>query len=450
MVRMTPEDDELRETMHLHDRKRPGPLAIRLLSAGLLLLMAVTWWLWIPQQVFPQFPRIAALAAPALQWGALVAVVLAGLGLLIAPGPARRSGGSLILCGGLGLLFLADRNRLQPWAWQVFLLSLTLGLTDDRRWLSLWRGLVITIYAWSALWKCDPLFLMETGPRLLQPFWSRLQALWPHVLPVTVPGVALGLLPLLEGVAAVGLASRRFRRYGLWLSWLMHGSLLLLLGPFGAGHSAGVLGWNLFFMIQNACLFARPTTSFGTDADPDDGIRPPSPHEARFRHVGNAAAIAIMLAAGLWPLAYPWGGCDAWPAWSVYTPPLQQVWIWIPRSAVPNLPPAARAACVEPSLQDIGMAGEWAWDSVLVEPNRWSLTSLGVPVYPSPRVRLQVALDLTDHDGINDHRNEDNRNEDNPENDVRVMVTPWRFLWQPQYGPSQILTGREEIAREID
>ncbi|HEX6986541.1 MAG TPA: hypothetical protein VF170_14255, partial [Planctomycetaceae bacterium] len=80
-----------------------------------LLLVAATWRLWTPQEVFPQVPFVAALRdAPAwLDWIGLAGMLVALLGMLVTPsrhrGPPAAAGGA-----GEGRLRRADRTQPTP------------------------------------------------------------------------------------------------------------------------------------------------------------------------------------------------------------------------------------------------------------------------------------------------------------------------------------------------
>ena len=106
---------------------------IRWLAVGVLALVAATWKLWTPQAVFPQVPLIrAACDWPGwLDWGCLAVLVASSLTMLFV---ARRGwlgrGSCLGLAVSLSGFFVLDQHRLQPWAWQFFLLAVLLSLAD--------------------------------------------------------------------------------------------------------------------------------------------------------------------------------------------------------------------------------------------------------------------------------------------------------------------------------
>jgi hypothetical protein len=91
-------------------------------SVGLfgLLLMAVTWRLWIPQTVFPQVPLVgAALGLPAwIQWLGCGGMLAGLAGALAAPGGRAAKVSLVVFAASTAAMIVADQERLQPWAYQ--------------------------------------------------------------------------------------------------------------------------------------------------------------------------------------------------------------------------------------------------------------------------------------------------------------------------------------------
>lgn len=133
----------------------------QLLAVGLLSLIAATWKLWIPQSAFPQVPLLrAACELPGwIDWTCLAVLIVASVALFIAARPGRfRRISAAAVASALAAFFVLDQHRLQPWAWQFFLLSLLLALADDSTVRRGWVWLVISIYFWSAVSKLDYTF----------------------------------------------------------------------------------------------------------------------------------------------------------------------------------------------------------------------------------------------------------------------------------------------------
>jgi hypothetical protein len=356
-----PHDEKQRSAFSAIDAKQCSGFSSlsRLLAIGLLALVAATWKLWTPQTVFPQIPLLrAACDWPAwLDWCCLLILVGSSLALLVFARSAVvtrwASAGVAISLGGF---FLLDQNRLQPWAWQLFLLALLVCLADDATARRGWAWLVISIYFWSAISKLDYTFFHEHGPALLG---GLKRAIGLHGIPnrwtatfdiAGAAGIAVGELSV-----AVLLAWPRTRRIGLWAATAMHGTLLVALGPLGLNHSAGVLIWNVFFIAQDWLLFSPHRSN------PASKMEPGSPKNWRTKF-----AIATNLAAVLWPALEPIGLCDHWLAWAVYS--------------------------ARPGQTEI-IEGE-GFDARKVNVIEWSLSELAAPANPQLRFRVGIALSL--------------------------------------------------------
>ncbi len=364
----------------------------RLLGLGALALLAATWKLWTPQDVFPRVPLFYWAPPRWLDWFSLGIMVAGLIGLLIHRRiPERRLAATLTACG-LALQFIADQHRLQPWAWQFFILALVIALADDRTILGGWRWLVISIYAYSALSKFDYAFTRNVGTLLTEQYWH-----WRNLSPVfakptplvyVIQNYAPFLLPTAEFLIAVLLWGSQTRRCGLWGSWLMHLGLLGLLGPLGLNHSLGVLLWNTCFVFQNGILFGnRPVCA---------GKRQTIP-ETLLARSASSLAQGVLAVAFVWPALYPLGLCDAWIGWAVYSAPFERVSIRIDRDSADLLRKAGDDA-LSRSLRETGFdeMSVRSWNSPQIDTNAWSLEALHVPVYPSSRFRTAVALALVD------------------------------------------------------
>ena len=359
----------------------------RWLAVGLLALVAATWKLWTPQAVFPQVPLIrAACDWPGwLDWGCLAVLVASALTMLFV---ARRGwlgrGSCLGLAVSLTGFFVLDQHRLQPWAWQFFLLAVLLSLADDETARRGWRWLVIGIYFWSAVSKLDYAFCHEQGPALLAGL-RRAMGLrgmpnpWTEALDV-VGSVGIALSEL--GVAVL-LAWPRARWLGLWGATIMHVALLAALGPLGLNHSLGVLLWNVFFLVQNWLLFPATAADWSFAGESfivqfsqwwRDLVTWPTSRT-------NRLALGTILTAMTWPVLEPLGYCDHWLAWAVYSSRAETVQIST------NMFDTGRGP--DPNWRRLGLEERLSLNSLRI--GEWSLATLGVPVYPNERFQLGVA-----------------------------------------------------------
>jgi hypothetical protein len=352
----------------------------RLLGVGGLALMGVTWKLWTPQDVFPRVPLFWWAPPHWLDWTALAVTVVGLLGLLIPTTRPARSIAAAITACGFALLFLSDQHRLQPWAWQFFILATVLALGDDRTVFFGWRWLVISIYAWSAVSKFD--FEFANGfQQLSHMFVPQYHAGWPRLDPFAYPAIfditwyAAFFLPSAEITTAILLAWTRTRRMGLCAALVMHCVLLAWLGPMGLNHKPGVLFWNAFFLVQNLFLFRA------------HAAESPMLSSINRMSLRSRLASAWLAAVFIWPILQHWGLCDAWLGWAVYAPPLREVQLVLPRDdAMKRLPPRIDAHMIYTwcGLDQTGTLGE----------NRWSLATVDAPSYPDPRFQIGIYLDL--------------------------------------------------------
>ena len=374
------------------DEHRAGVYAraLLLLISGTLMLLGLSGpKLWTAQQVFPQIPFLNALTrVPA--W---VDTTLAGLGLLILTAACvesvrgLRSGDSSreasfqrqrCLAGSLavvlGVLILLDQHRCQPWAWQ-FLLMLMCWV-PARRPSDVLLGatlIAISLYLHSAFSKFDNSFVTSYGHRFVRAIGDAV-GIETHRLSPRALTVLATCLPLGELLVGLGLCVRRIRGYSVLLAVCMHSCLLLALGPFGLQHRPGVLIWNVYFVAQALLLFwlwagrrhsaisvARLTFEMGRS---------------------NRRAAGLLALACVWPLLEPWGWIDHWPGWALYASKTGRVTVYVDVDARVRLPVGVRKFVSQPEP-----ATRWCHLNI----DAWSISSVGVPIYPQERFRLAVA-----------------------------------------------------------
>ena len=356
----------------------------RLLGVGVLALVAATWKLWTPQDVFPRVPLFRWAPPDWWDWTSLGLIVVGGCGLGIGPSRLTRPFSST-LASGLAIAFLCDQHRLQPWAWQFFILAILLALADKSLQWHGWRWLVISIYFYSALSKFDREFLDSIG----------------HVFAMTAfgglfneskgfpPGPSafygmnyaiMWLFPVGELCVALLLAIRRSRVPGMWAAIGMHGLLLQILGPFGLNHSLGVLMWNVFFVVQDVLLFSPRGSLYRGESL--------SISFNSFFLVSRwqrSIAMGLMSWVLFWPASYRIGACDAWLAWALYVTPSPHGIVDVDVLAFDHKPQLRKAGIIG---TDFDMFGSVA--------GPWSLRVLRVPAYPNLRSDVATALDIAE------------------------------------------------------
>lgn len=280
------------------------------------------------------------------------------------------------LISALLLLFLFALNlhRFQPWAYQFMLLGCLAGLGPTGALPARTLLLTASLYGYSAWSKFQPSFLNETG--------SVLASLL--VEPTQVPGAVQSLaqwavlFPALELAVGLGMLTSRTRKLALMGSLFMHSVLIGLLGPWGLQHAWPVLLWNGYFLIQNLLLLRLPTLSLADAWGEQAAEQQKNPWTL-------VAGRSVLVGCLLWPALAPWGWCDDWPAWALYSSRGAKVRLLLNVSQATefaNKVPAGWAPyLVKTSAED--------WQELRLD--WWSLKASGAPLYPAPRFSVELA-----------------------------------------------------------
>ncbi len=374
----------------------------RLLGAGVLALVAVTWKLWTPQEVFPRVPLFRWAPPDWWDWASLALIVAGGVGLLIRPQRHVRPLAAT-LAFGLVIAFVCDQHRLQPWAWQFFILALLIALADEALLWNGWQWLTISIYFYSAISKFDADFLQTTANSFIQsvnqdfensrlPFYLAPQY---HFL---YPKLAW-VFPIGELLCAILLTVPRSRTYGWAGAVVMHLCLIRILGPTGLQHSWGVLVWNLFFIPQAIILFGwndfrsmiRRFFPSGTASSTTSTLeREFSRRPAIVNKIARLVLGSVLLA----PALSGWKCFDLWPGWAVYVKPYEEAYVIADADAFVGLTPAELQRMAFPRFMHSPETHRQA--RFYIPFQQWSLNALKVPAYPDIRNSLAVALDLAE------------------------------------------------------
>lgn len=366
------------------DRHFDDSRQVELIQRGValfgLLLIAVTWRLWTPQNLFPRVPVLESLArlpepAATLATWCAVAVCCASLTAIVLLAHHRTT--SRIAAGLVAISFIAlvllDQHRLQPWIVHISVCLLIAALAQpERRW-SYLVWFTASIYIYSALGKFDAQFLHTVGQDFVH---TALRGLgWDaDRVDERLRLSAAAALPLFELCVGLGLLFRPARTISAIGAIFMHVLLLGLLGPWGLGHAWGVLFWNALFILVSALLFLWPWKT---------KISPP-------RDTLRIGPIEVLLAMCLIaPLGERFGLVDHWLGWALYAPHSSRAQVEISSQAVESLP-----AVVQPFV-DCQSDPPGLWCSVRID--RWSLATLGAPVTPQQRFQIGVARALSQY-----------------------------------------------------
>ena len=322
-----------------------------------LLMLALSWPLWVDGPEFPRVPFFAGLPVmPAWVSGLLFA------SLMVALAAGVRWRGSLGAAAALLVVLIAeDQHRFQPWAYQFLMAALALATTSAARAAGLCRLFLIALYFHSGLSKLDVSFCRELGPTFLETA-ARPIGLHPSAWPPALRTGAALAMPAAEVVIAAGLAWRRTRQAALAGAIALHMALIAILGPWGLGHSAIVLVWNAALIVEDVILFGFV---------PSESLNGGSIW-------GSLTAAAFVVAAVL-PFGERWGACDTWPAFALYASHAERVEIALPEAEIGSLPESIRRH----------LSGEGTWRRL--DLTAWSRAVRGVPVYPQGRACVGLA-----------------------------------------------------------
>ena len=307
-------------------------------------------------------------------------------GLVLFPHRRQIANLASLAFGGafVGVVFL-NQHRLQPWAFEFFILLFVTAALPAARSVPCLRLVAISIYLYSGLSKLDATFLTTHGEVFVAVLAKSFG--WPFSeWPQAVRRLCVAALPLGEIAIAAGLGFRRTQKPAVWCSFLVHGSLLWILGPWGLGHQPGVLIWNVYFIVQNIVLF-RP---FAKVSDLQD-VEPANTTAPDWRACCGYGFVAAVV---LLPFLEPYGLYDHWPAWAVYASRPERTRVYIAGNRVGKLSRELQAFVREEHSHAEAMArwlaGKSPWREVRID--RWSLEAVGAPVYPQDRFQVGVAL----------------------------------------------------------
>ncbi|MEZ6066682.1 MAG: hypothetical protein R3B90_13470 [Planctomycetaceae bacterium] len=387
-----------------------------LTTGGLVGLSFPLWWEGGP---LPRVPWLASLCGVPIAVDqlltvglgiAVTAMVAVGLapGLRGSAGPFRAAAGMFAVT--LGGLLLLDQQRLQPWAWQCWLMAALVVLTPTSIAVRCGRWLLASIYFWSGISKIDPLFVEQHGQLLLGGLLTALGREAARLPEQVRLGLAWGM-PAIEIVIAVALVMPALRKAGRLGATLMHLLLLMALGPLGLNHHAGVLGWNAALIVLVWLLFS---TRVDATEVPEDSSR------ILARSAMLLACVAI--AAPLLTNFHQW---DYWPGWSVYSSRPATVTLMIDEAFIDELPASLRPLVGSPAPLE-------RWCRVGIE--QWSFVERRVPAYPQERWKLAVARTLVDS---------------LPEGTWQVTIARRDGWWGRARRTSEPLSTRSALEREL-
>ena len=353
----------------------------RALALGGLALIAATWRLWTPQNLFPRIPLVEAIAGlpssvcATATWIACAMCCSALLAIAIAPSrPALHRLSTVVVAASFFALVLLDQHRLQPWCVHISVCLLIAAFAHRDRRLNYLIWFTASIYVYSALGKFDAQFLHTVGQDFLTVIFSSI-GLDANLLPYRSRFWLATGFPCFELCVGVGLLLRRTRSVAAAAAIAMHAMLLWVLGPWGLQHAWGVLLWNCLFIAQNLLMLIPAAPREGKSSSQQ--LLP-----LRFGLTELVLLCWIVL-----PMGERFGLVDHWLGWALYAPHSSRVHIEISAAAARDLP-----AIVERYVQ-CDAEEQTLWCDVRID--RWSLATLGAPITPQQRFQIGVARALT-------------------------------------------------------
>ena len=219
----------------------------------LLLLMAVTYPLWLSTGSTPLVPlvdvglrgsiRRRGLCRSRWRW-----VWWGSLSLR-----SRCRGAWWLVAASLWISFLIDQHRLQPWAYQSALYALLFAAMRParaRRWMI---PLAASVYLYSAAvtWITS---CAHRWPGIPLRRWKGRLGGWGTSTIGRCGSNSPCSFPAAEFTAGMGLLFRVTRRWAAAAIMLMHLCLMMILGPWVLDHSTGVLVWNLLLLVASLLI----------------------------------------------------------------------------------------------------------------------------------------------------------------------------------------------------
>jgi hypothetical protein len=333
----------------------------RLVAGSMLFCMAFSGSLWISTRSYPLTPAFGIV--PPFPWPLDAAVVALLVGLLLAvivrPQAWPPVAAVIVL---LALLFAQDQSRLWPSFYTFFLLFLLAlghdprgGESEADRTLTGMRFAVAAIYFWGGVHKLTPHFFSEEFPWFLEPLTNLLPIPSAWIPPL---GVAAAIF---EMAFAIGLLTRRFRRFALWEALVMHAVVFICIGPIRGHWNDSAWAWSLTMAAIVGLLFHAA-----------------APFDARLVLAGPPARrlpqAAVAMLIGIMPAVNGLNRWDSALSFNVYTGNTSTAYVVMLPEVVDRLPAAVAT--------HVARGENWA----VLDFNTWAMGDFNAGVYPERRV----------------------------------------------------------------
>jgi hypothetical protein len=334
---------------------------VRVTAAGMVFCMACSGSLWMSTRLYPLTPALGIMPPFAWPLDMAVAAALVGLLCVVLIRPLGWPPVAAIIVV-IALLFTQDQSRMWPSFYTFFLLFI-LALGHGRRGsqpaaartLTGMQFAVAAIYFWGGVHKLTPHFFAEEFPWLIEPLTGLLPipAAW---LPAF--GIAAAIF---EMTFAIGLLTRRFRRFALWEALAMHALVFVCIGPIRGHWNDSAWAWSLAMAAVAWVLFhaAAPFDATLILSGPMKLLAP-------------QGAVAVLV--GIMPLLNGVNRWDSALSFNVYSGNQSSAVVVLRPEAVDRLPPPVAAHVTRGDA------------SAVLDLNAWSMSEFNAGVYPERRV----------------------------------------------------------------
>ena len=346
---------------------------LRFAGIGFISSILLSWTLWTSQRDYPLFPVAEWL--PQFAPSASVLVAMASVGLLIWFVIHPRASSALTCLGMFFLLAIQDQSRWQPWAYQYALMLLPIVVLrigkDERSVLGLLQFIVMMVYLWGGIHKCQSGWLSVWENSLLAPILSEAKD---GIIDSAMLGFGY-LIPPVEILMALGLIFRCTRLPAIVAIIVTHLVILALLGPVkGYISNSVVWPWNLVMVGMTVCLFYKEDLYFSR------AVR-----STRWLPV----SVPLILLMAVCPALFYFSLWDRYLSFSLYAGQQKRFLVQVPAEALPHIPEAWTTYLVDPRASD---------GHKILTPGTWSSKELNVPLISEWRILREFSRALCAED----------------------------------------------------
>lgn len=346
-----------------------------IIAGGFITGLLLSVKLWMGERFFPLAPVLDSQIILPASIEAILFILLVGLLLMIAVFPKPQK--FILLALIVAAVFASfDQMRWQPWFYQYFLMLATLGLFSwnyadikkQQAVLITSRLIVASLYFFSGLQKVNPYFVSNIFPWMMEP----IAKFFPEPMQMSLFSIGL-LVPFLEMGIGIGLLIKKYRKKALVFAVLMHGFVLLAIGPLGHSWNSVVWGWNIAMVLFVIILFWKTEDFSFRDI---------------FRVKITLFQKLVIILFTTMPILSFFNLWDSYLSSSLYSGNINAAKIYISDSVKRKLPNEAQSFISESGANEN-----------ILDFYGWSFDELNVPPYPETRVYKDIARSVCGYSG---------------------------------------------------